>query len=54
MLMSSCATGEHIKEATLTCRKAGGSQQDFLIIKMNDMIVSSTGRRGKRRRGTER
>ena len=41
VLMRSCATGEHIKEATLTCRKAGGSQQDFLIIKMNDVIISS-------------
>jgi len=41
VLMRTCATGEHIKEATLTCRKAGGSQQDFLIIKMNDVIVSS-------------
>src|SRR5713101_4485846 len=38
-----CADGEHIKEATLTCRKAGGDQQPlaFLVVKMNDVLVSS-------------
>lgn len=40
-LMLACATGQHIKEATLTCRKAGGSQQEYLKIKFSDMIVSS-------------
>src|SRR6266542_976170 len=29
-LMLACATGQHIKEATLTCRKAGKDQQEFL------------------------
>ena len=40
-LMKACATGEHIKEATITARKAGKGQQEFLIIKMNDVIVTS-------------
>ena len=40
-LMRVCATGEHIKEATITVRKAGKGQQEFLIIKMNDVIVTS-------------
>ena len=35
------ATGVHIKEATITHRKAGKSQQEFLIFKMNDVIVTS-------------
>jgi hypothetical protein len=35
-----CATGEHIKEATFTVRKAGKGQQEFLIIKMNDIIIT--------------
>ncbi|MFK7768211.1 MAG: Hcp family type VI secretion system effector [Mariniblastus sp.] len=35
-----CANGKHIKEATLTCRKAGEGQQDFYSIKMSDIIVS--------------
>jgi len=41
VLMKACATGEHIKEATITARKAGKGQQEFLIIKMNDVIVTS-------------
>ena len=40
-LLRACATGEIIKEATITERKAGKSQQEFLIIKMNDVIVTS-------------
>ncbi len=40
-LMQGCATGEHIKEATLTCRKAGGSQQEYLKIKFSDLLISS-------------
>jgi type VI secretion system secreted protein Hcp len=39
-LMKACATGEHIKEATITLRKAGKGQQEFLIIKMSDVIVT--------------
>ena len=41
VLMKVCATGEHIKEATITVRKAGKGQQEFLVIKMNDIIVTS-------------
>ncbi len=39
-LMLACATGQHIKEATLTCRKAGGGQQEFYKITMKDVLVS--------------
>ena len=41
VLFKMCATGEHIKEATITARKAGKGQQEFLIIKMSDVIVTS-------------
>ena len=41
VLLRACATGEHIKEATITVRKAGKGQQEFLIIKMNDIIITS-------------
>jgi type VI secretion system secreted protein Hcp len=41
VLMKACATGEHIKEGTITVRKAGKGQQEFLIIKMNDIIITS-------------
>jgi type VI secretion system secreted protein Hcp len=40
MLMSACATGNRFKEATLSVRKAGKGQQEFLIIKMSDVIVT--------------
>jgi type VI secretion system secreted protein Hcp len=40
LLLKACATGEHIKEATITQRKAGKGQQEFLIIKMNDVIIT--------------
>ena len=39
-LFLACASGQHIKEATLTVRKAGKTQQEFLIIKMSDLVVS--------------
>ena len=41
LLLQSCATGRHLKEATITHRKAGKGQQEFLIIKMNDVIITS-------------
>ncbi len=40
-LMLACASGEHLKKATLTCRKAGKDQQEFLKITMTDVLVSS-------------
>ena len=40
-LFLACATGQHIKEATLTCRKAGGGQQEFVTWKFSDLLVSS-------------
>ena len=41
-LFQACATGEHFKKATLTCRKAGGGQaQEFLKVYLTDVLVSS-------------
>jgi len=39
-LLQACATGAHLKEATITHRKAGKGQQEYLIIKMNDIIIT--------------
>jgi type VI secretion system secreted protein Hcp len=39
-LMKACATGEHIKDAVFTQRKAGKGQQEYLIIKMNDVLIT--------------
>ena len=41
VLMKACATGVHLKEATITHRKAGKGQQDFLIFKINDLVVTA-------------
>jgi type VI secretion system secreted protein Hcp len=40
LLMKSCATGTHIPEATITVRKAGKGQQEYLIIKMTDVLIT--------------
>jgi type VI secretion system secreted protein Hcp len=41
LLMKACATGEHIKDATVIVRKAGKGQQEYLVITMTDVIVTS-------------
>jgi type VI secretion system secreted protein Hcp len=46
VLMQACATGTHLKEATITHRKAGKGQQEYLVIKMNDIIVTSVSHGG--------
>ena len=40
-LMQACATGTHLKEATITHRKAGKGQHEYLIVKMNDVLITS-------------
>lgn len=40
-LFLKCATGEHIKTAIFTARKAGKDQQEYMIVKMTDVLVSS-------------
>jgi type VI secretion system secreted protein Hcp len=40
-LMRACATGQHIKTATLSARKAGKGQQEYLTFKFHDVLVSS-------------
>ena len=40
-LMVACASGQHIKSAVLTVRKAGKEQQEYYIVKLSDTLVSS-------------
>jgi type VI secretion system secreted protein Hcp len=40
-LWQACSTGTHIKEATIVRRKAGKGQQEFFIVKLTDVIVTS-------------
>jgi|SRR6188472_4417955 len=40
LLLKACATGTHLKDATITHRKAGKGQQEYLVVKMNDVIIT--------------
>ena len=46
VLMTACATGEHIKDATITIRKAGKDEQEYLVIAMTDVLVTSVSTSG--------
>lgn len=39
-LLKACASGTHIKDAIITHRKAGKGQQEYLIVKLNDVIIT--------------
>ncbi|MCL2887635.1 MAG: type VI secretion system tube protein Hcp [Betaproteobacteria bacterium] len=40
-LMQKCASGEHITSVQISANKAGGTQEEFLNINMQDVIISS-------------
>ena len=40
LLLKACATGQHLPDATITVRKAGSGQQDYLIVKLTDVLVT--------------
>jgi type VI secretion system secreted protein Hcp len=40
-LFLACAKGQHLKMATFTARRAGKAQQEFLVYKFTDVVVSS-------------
>ena len=40
-LFLACATGDHIKEGTLVCRRAGAEQQEYLTVKLSEILVSN-------------
>ena len=45
-LLKACATGLHIKDATITHRKEGKGQQEYLIIKLNDVTITAVSHAG--------
>ena len=53
VLMASCANGEHIAEGTLVARKAGKGQQEYLILKMTDVLITSVSPSGSSEEPTE-
>jgi type VI secretion system secreted protein Hcp len=40
-LYKACCKGEHIKSADLTVRKAGGDALEYLIIHLEDLLITS-------------
>jgi type VI secretion system secreted protein Hcp len=40
-LMLACASGQHIPQATLVCRKSGEQPVEYLRITLSDLLVSS-------------
>ncbi len=40
-LFLACASGQHLKEATFVARKAAKGQQEFLVYKFSDVLISS-------------
>ena len=45
-LLKACAAGQHIKDATITHRKAGKGQQEFLVITLNDVTIAAVSHTG--------
>jgi type VI secretion system secreted protein Hcp len=41
LLLKACATGQHIPDATITVRKAGKGQQEYLLVKLTDVLITS-------------
>jgi type VI secretion system secreted protein Hcp len=46
LLMKACAIGQHIANATVTQRRAGNAQHEFLVITMTDVLVVSVSNGG--------
>jgi type VI secretion system secreted protein Hcp len=40
-LLLACASGQHLRQATLTARKAGATPFEFLVVKLSDLLVTS-------------
>ena len=40
-LLGACASGKHIPEATIVQRKAGEGQQEYIVVKMTDVMITN-------------
>ncbi len=45
-LFEACATGKHTPKVVLTCRKAGGTQQEYLKYTFSEVLISSISQSG--------
>jgi type VI secretion system secreted protein Hcp len=52
-LMTACAMGNHYDTATLVSRKAGKGQQEYMIVKMKEVFVTSVQQSGSSEHPTE-
>jgi type VI secretion system secreted protein Hcp len=52
VLMTACATGEHLRDATITGRKAGSGHHDYLVITLRDVLVTSVSSSASAETGT--
>ncbi len=52
-LFRACATGQRFKDAAITHRKAGGAQAEYLVIRLNDVLVTSVAHGGDGQSNTE-
>jgi len=46
VLMQKCCTGKHFPKATLTCRKAGDTPVEYLVVTMEEVLVTSVSEGG--------
>jgi type VI secretion system secreted protein Hcp len=46
LLFKACATGKHTPKVTLVCRKAGGTQQEYLKYTFSEVLISSVAHSG--------
>jgi type VI secretion system secreted protein Hcp len=46
VLFQACATGKHLKDATITHRKAGKGQHEYLIVKLDDVLITAVSHSG--------
>jgi len=47
LLIRACATGTHLKDATITHRKAGKGPHEFLVVKLNDVMIAGVSHGGQ-------
>ncbi|CDO31877.1 Hcp family type VI secretion system effector [Mycolicibacterium porcinum] len=45
-LLLACATGRHLPQATISHRKAGENQQDYLTVKLSDVTITALTQNG--------
>jgi len=53
VMLKACAMGDHFADATLVSRKAGKGQQEYLIVKMKEVFVTSVQPSGSSEHPTE-